>query len=180
MSEIVPIVHCKLALAAAPRRTRASLAVRKHNRGGPHHAGDAPGRSQAELVDNHHEEPCYSLRRTASNTVGSVRGLRTGGGGELASSPETPRPPSVVMPSIERTCGRPSCSCAQVCRVGAAGPARTPGRTQISTVRPSLRTGSSRGGFVGDANRPPPSRARARRCLRRRRVPSSLAASCSH
>ena len=126
------------------------------------------------------QSPATACGVTASHTVGSVRGLRTGGGGELARSPATSRRPSVMVPSIESTCGRPSCSCAQVCRVGAAGPARLPGRTQISSVRPSLRTGSSRGEFVGAVESPPLSRARVRRCLRRRRVLRTIAASCSH
>ena len=52
---------------------------------------------------------------------GSVRRLRTRRGDELARSPAMPRPPPSMMPSLRRPCGRPSCSSAAICRLGAAG-----------------------------------------------------------
>ena len=52
---------------------------------------------------------------------GSVRRLRTRSGDELARSPAMPRPPPSMMPSLRRPCGRPSCSSAAICRLGAAG-----------------------------------------------------------
>ena len=52
---------------------------------------------------------------------GSVRRLRTRRGDGLVRSPAMPRPPPSMMPSLRRTCGRPSCSSAAICRLAAAG-----------------------------------------------------------
>ena len=63
-----------------------------------------------------------------------MRRLSTRGRGELARSLGMSRPPAVITPSIGRTCGRPSCSSAPVCRIGAGGRGRRHGRTQISAT----------------------------------------------
>ena len=75
---------------------------------------------------------------------GSVRRLRTRSGDELARSPAMSRPPAPpsMMPSLRRQCGRPSCSSAAICRLGAAGRPENHQGTQISRARPSSDFGS--------------------------------------
>ena len=111
--------------AVAPRLTRASLAGPHGTKGGPRGACNAPELGHAVLVD---QPSCRALTQPAepraSNTGGSVRRLSTRWRGELARSPGMSRPPAVMMPSIGRTCGRPSCSSAPVCRIGTGGRGR--------------------------------------------------------
>ena len=121
--------------AVAPRLTRASLAGPHDTKGGPRGACNAPELGHAVLVD---QPSCRALTQPAepraSNTGGSVRRLSTRGRGELARLPAMYRPPVVMMPTIGRTCGRPSCSSAPVCRIGAGGRGRRPVGTQISAT----------------------------------------------
>jgi hypothetical protein len=51
-----------------------------------------------------------SLQHDGEQYGEPVRRLSTGGRDELVRSPVTSRPPTITMPSIWRTCGRPSCS----------------------------------------------------------------------
>lgn len=151
--------------AVAPRLTRASLAGPHDTKGGPRGACNAPERGHAVLVD---QPSCRALTQPAepraSNTGGSVRRLSTRGRGELARSPGMSRPPAVIMPSIGRTCGRPSSSSAPVCRIGAGGRGRRPQGTHISatacatTVRLRIRARNSKLRPDPEAQRQPAAR----------------------
>ena len=103
---------------------------------------------------------------------GSVRRLRTRRGDELARSPAMPRPPPSMMPSLRRPCGRPSCSCAAICRLGAAGRPENHQGTQISRARPSFDIGSSQSGSLRERSPDGPGGALALRRSREIYVPS--------
>jgi len=89
-----------------------------------------------------HSELWRHLQRTRRVHGGSMRTLRTRRGDELARSPVMTQPPLSMMPSLRRPCGRPSCSCAAICRLAAAGRPENHQGTQNSRARPSLDFGS--------------------------------------